>query len=84
VVHPIDSNSPLYGKTAEDLKEIEMEMLILIKGFDDTFSQVVHAQYSYRHDELLWGARFVPAFHVDQKGDLVLDVNRIHELKMVG
>jgi inward rectifier potassium channel len=84
VVHPIDSNSPLYGKTAEDLKEIEMEMLILIKGFDDTFSQVVHAQYSYRHDELLWGAKFVPAFHVDQKGDLVLDVNRVHELKMVG
>jgi inward rectifier potassium channel len=83
VVHPIDSESPLRGKTAEDLRELEAELLILIKGFDDTFSQLVHAQYSYRHDEILWGARFTPAFHVDKKGDLVLDVNRIHELKMV-
>ena len=84
VVHPIDSQSPLIGKTAEDLRGLEVELLILIKGFDDTFSQVVHSQYSYRHDEILWGAKFEPAFRVDQKGDLVLDVNRIHELKMLG
>jgi inward rectifier potassium channel len=84
VVHPIDSSSPLYGKTAEDLARLSTEVLILIQGFDDTFSQVVHAQYSYRHDEFLWGAKFVPAFHVDPKGDLILDVNRIDELKMLG
>ena len=84
VVHPIDSESPLSGKTAEELRELEAELLILIKGFDDTFSQNVHQQYSYRHDEILWGAKFEPAFRVDSKGDLVLDVNRIHELKMLG
>jgi len=84
VVHPIDSESPLLGKTAEHLRGLEAELLILIKGFDDTFSQVVHSQYSYRHDEILWGAKFEPAFRVDEKGDLVLDVNRIHELKRVG
>jgi len=84
VVHPIDSESPLLGKTAEELRGLEAELLILIKGFDDTFSQVVHSQYSYRHDEILWGAKFEPAFRVDPKGDLVLDVNRIHELKMLG
>lgn len=84
VVHPIDSESPLFAKTAQDLRAQEAELLILIKGFDDTFSQMVHQQYSYRHDEILWGAKFQPAFHVDGKGDLVLDVNRIHELKMLG
>ncbi len=57
--------------------------MILIKGFDDTFSQVVHSQYSYRHDEILWGAKFEPAFRVDPKGDLVLDVNRVHELRVL-
>jgi inward rectifier potassium channel len=83
VVHPIDSDSPLRGKTAEDLREMEAELLVLIKGFDDTFSQLVHGQYSYKHDEILWGAKFLPAFHVDRKGDLVLDVKRIHELRIV-
>src|SRR5579872_1251347 len=84
VVHPIDSESPLLGKTAEELRGLEAELLILIKGFDDTFSQVVHSQYSSRHDEILWGAKFEPAFRVDPKCNLVLDVNRIHELKMLG
>ena len=83
VVHPIDSESPLYGKTREDLAKSAAEMLILVQGFDDTFSQVVHARYSYRHDEILWGAKFLPAFHVDPEGDLVLDLNRIDELKTV-
>ncbi|MBZ5610039.1 MAG: hypothetical protein LAP38_17390 [Acidobacteriia bacterium] len=84
IVHPIDEASPLYGKTAQDLARQAAEILILIQGFDDTFSQLVHARYSYRHDEILFGAKFEPAFHVDQKGDLVLDVDRIDELKMLG
>ncbi len=83
IVHPIDSASPLYGKTAQDLAKASAEILILIQGFDDTFSQVVHARYSYKHDEVVWGAKFVPAFSVDPGGDLVLDVDRIDELKLV-
>ena len=83
VVHPIDSASPLYGKTPEDLARTAAEVLILIQGFDDTFSQVVHARYSYRHDEIAWGAKFLPAFHIDPEGDLVVDLNRIDELKKV-
>src|ERR1700729_532298 len=53
IVHPIDSASPLFGKTREDLAKESAELLILIQGFDDTFSQVVHSRYSYRHDELV-------------------------------
>ena len=83
IVHPIDSASPLYGKTSQDLAKASAEILILIQGFDDTFSQVVHARYSYKHDEIVWGAKFVPAFSVDPGGDLVLDVDRIDELKLV-
>jgi inward rectifier potassium channel len=77
VVHPIDQESPLYGKTAEDLEKYQAELMILVKGFDDTFSQTVHARYSYRYDEFKWGARFAPAFEVDSEGDIVLDVNRV-------
>ena len=83
IVHPIDSESPLYGKTREDLARLSAELLILIQGFDDTFSQQVHARFSYRHDEIVWGAKFIPAFSVDSKGDLILEVDRIHELKLL-
>jgi inward rectifier potassium channel len=84
IVHPIDSDSPLFGKTREDLAKLSAELLILIQGFDDTFSQVVHSRYSYRHDEMIWGAKFIPAFKVDPKGDLVVELDRIDELKMIG
>ena len=83
IVHPIDQSSPLFGKTAEDLAKLSAELLILLQGFDDTFSQVVHSRYSYRHDEIVWGARFNPAFRVDQKGDLIVEVNRIDEMRLV-
>ena len=83
IVHPIDSDSPLFGKTREELAKVSAELLILIQGFDDTFSQVVHSRYSYRHDEMIWGAKFIPAFKVDPKGDMVVEVNRIDEMKPV-
>ena len=77
VVHPIDQDSPLYGKTEAQLKDLQAEFLILIKGFDDTFSQTVHARYSYRYNEVQWGRRFAPAFDVNTEGDIVLDVDKV-------
>ena len=78
VVHPIDEASPLYGKTAEDLARLQMEIMILVKGFDETFSQVVHSRYSYRSDEIVWGAKFLPAFQVEPAG-MLLEMNKVSD-----
>jgi inward rectifier potassium channel len=80
VVHPIDHSSPLWGKTAEDLQRLDAELLVLIQGHDDTFNQTVIARNSYRHDEIVWGAHFAPAFAVDQDGDLVLELRKVGAL----
>ena len=77
VVHPIDETSPLLAKTAADLAQQQAEFLILIKAFDDTFFQTVHVRHSYRHEEVVWGARFVPAFEADSRGIMVLDLKRL-------
>jgi inward rectifier potassium channel len=77
VVHPIDRDSPLWGKTAEDLARMQAELLILLKAYDDTFSQQVVARYSYRHDEIAWNRRFAPAFFVDEQGNLVVEVHKV-------
>ena len=80
IVHPIDQDSPIWGKTAEDLEKVQAEVLILIKGYDDTFSQTVLSRHSYRHDEMVWNRRFSPAFSVDEEGDLVLELKKVGEL----
>lgn len=79
IVHAIGADSPLFGKTAADLQRLKAEVLILIKGTDDMFSQVVHARYSYRYDEIVWGAKFTPAFEIDDKGTLLLDVDKVSD-----
>jgi inward rectifier potassium channel len=81
IVHPIDQDSPLYGKTAADLERVQAEVLIMVKGYDDTFSQTVHARYSYRYDEIVWGARFAPAFRIDEGGDMILNVCNVGALE---
>jgi len=80
IVHPIDRDSPLWGKKPEDLAHHQAEFLITIKAFDDTFFQTVHVRYSYRHDEVVWGARFVPAFEPDAEGEMVLDLGKLSEI----
>jgi inward rectifier potassium channel len=80
IVHPIDESSPLSGKTAADLARLQVEFLILLKGTDDTFGQVVHQRFSYRYDEVIWGARFAPAFEVNEDGDMVVEIARLSSL----
>jgi inward rectifier potassium channel len=81
VVHPIDEESPLRGATPESLAQQQAEIMILIKAYDDTFSQTVLSRYSYRHDEFMWSKRFSPAFEVDGEGDLVLDLDRVGQFQ---
>jgi inward rectifier potassium channel len=77
VVHPIDDDSPLRGKTQADLNDLQAEVIIMVKAWDETFSQTVHQRFSYHYGEIVWNARFTPAFAVNEEGDMVLDVDRV-------
>ena len=77
IVHVINEDSPLSGKTEKDLEELEAEMLILIKGFDDSFSQTVITRYSYKFDEISWDEKFVRAFTTDEKGETIFDIEKL-------
>jgi inward rectifier potassium channel len=84
VVHPIDQNSPLFGMSADDLGECDSEFLVLLNGFDETFSQTVHTRSSYQSDEIVWGARFRSIFNpVDPDGSISVDIRKLHEIDRV-
>lgn len=82
IVHPLDDESPLKDMTPQDLESSGATFAILLKAFDDTFSQTVHSRTSYMFDEIVWGARFKPAFERDEEGRLMLNLDKIddHEL----
>jgi inward rectifier potassium channel len=62
IVHPIDENSPLYGVTREQFLASDAEILVLLTATDETFAQPVHSRTSYKHTEVLWGARFADIY----------------------
>lgn len=84
VVHPIDEKSPLHGMTERDLLGCDSEFLVMLNGFDETFSQTVHTRSSYRGDEVVWGARFKSIFNPPKaNGTLSVDIRKLHDYDRV-
>jgi len=82
VVHPIDETSPLRGLGPDDLLRAEAEFLILLNGFDETFSQNVHTRSSYRADELVWGAKFKSMFLPPRAdGSVSVDIRKLDDIE---
>lgn len=79
--HPIDEESPLFGMTTNDMKEADLEFLISLNGFDDTFSQNVSSRYSYTSEELIFGAKWISVFALNENGQTLQDLNKISDFE---
>lgn len=78
IVHDITPESPLHGLSVEDYERLDTEIIIQLKGYDDTFAQDVHARNSYTHDEIEWERRFIRAYEVEDDGVAVIDLDQLH------
>ena len=77
IVHPLTTESPLYGLSHEVLLGADAELLIQIRGTDDTFFQQVHTRSSYHASEFVFGAKF-KSMYVDNQSNIVeLDLNKL-------
>jgi inward rectifier potassium channel len=79
VMHLIDEASPLYGETARSLLEKRAEILVAMKGLDETFVSTIHARGSYTPEQIVWGRPFAEIFSRDERGRRVIDFHRFHE-----
>ncbi len=77
VNHPIDIKSPLWGLTEEDLKDGEAEFLLLMKAYDENFSQMVNIRSSYTYREVVWGAKWQSMIGEPENGKVVLQMDKI-------
>lgn len=82
LVHPIDEASPLFGKTEQELLTADAEVLILLTGIDETFSQTVHTRSSYKAEEIVWQAKFGDIYNPPTPtGRLTIDVRKLHSIE---
>lgn len=77
LVHPLDETSPLAGLDEAAFRAADVEFIVLIKAFDDTFAQTVYARSSYKAEEVVWGARFTPMLEVPEAGHPVVDLAKL-------
>ncbi len=75
--HPIDEESILYGKSLEDIQKMDFEVFVLLKGFDDVFSQTIYSRQSYVASQFVFGATFKRPFHVNADGKLIMDLTKV-------
>jgi inward rectifier potassium channel len=82
VVHPIDQDSPLYGMTDQKLRDSQAEVIVSLSGIDNSFSQSIHARFSYIPDDILWNKRFQDMVSppVDAHSKALVDIGKIHDI----
>jgi inward rectifier potassium channel len=79
VVHPIDANSPFYGFTEDDMKTADAELYVMLRGFDDVFSNFVQQRTSYTFNEILFNRKFIPMYRESEDGNTtILELHKLN------
>ncbi|TPG65599.1 ion channel [Hymenobacter nivis] len=73
LVHDLGPGSPLHGLQAADYAARDVEIIVMLKSYDDTFAQDVYSRYSYIPSEIAWHRRFRRAYDVASDG--IAEVN---------
>lgn len=80
VMHPINEASPLFGETVESLRARNAEVLVVMKGLDETFATTIYARASYAPHEIVWGRRLADIFTYLPDGRRAIDFRRFHDI----
>lgn len=77
VVHPMDEDSPIVFCSQRGCETVDLELIVILEGYDDTFANIIRAHSSYKYNEIIWNAKFDPAFYFDEVGNTVLEVEKL-------
>jgi len=80
VVHPIDQDSPITGFSMEDMKATDVELYVLVRGFDDVYSASVLKRTSYTYEEIIFNRKFKPMYRESDDGKTtIVELHKLNE-----
>ncbi|MEP7166068.1 MAG: ion channel [Ferruginibacter sp.] len=80
VVHPINENSPFNGFSEADMKTADVELYVMLRGFDDVFSNFVQQRTSYTFNEIIFNRKFLPMYRESDDGKTtILELHKLNE-----
>ncbi len=83
VMHQIDEDSPLYGWSENDFKNIDnqhIQFFVTLTGLDETVSQTIHARHVYQLDEIILNQHFVDLISRGIDGQIYFDYSHFHDV----
>ncbi|MBC85801.1 MAG: ATP-sensitive inward rectifier potassium channel 10 [Bdellovibrionaceae bacterium] len=80
--HEVNEDSPIFGKSLEDLKNNGAMIIATITGIDGTLSQNIYGQTTYYPNQILEGHQFVDMLSSDENG-IVVHYDKISETEAI-
>jgi inward rectifier potassium channel len=77
--HRIDEESPIFGMTSEDFRQLDVRIIASIVGVDTVIVAPVQSFGDYNDDQIEWNRRFVEIYHQSKENEWTVDYGRIDE-----
>lgn len=78
IVHPITEKSPIADCIKNGFEKADLEIIVVLEGYDDTFTSTIRTHTSYKYEELILNAKFDSAFYFNEEGDTILEVDKLN------
>ena len=77
--HVIDASSPLYGLGPDEMIAANVELVVVVSGYDEVTAQTVHARKAYEHHRIRHGHRYADIIQNLDDGRLKVEYSRFHD-----
>jgi len=78
--HRIDADSPLYGWDRQRMEEAEVQLILSVRGNDESVSQELRSRHTYKLDDIAFDHQFVDVITNDEDGNVVVDYRVFHDI----
>ncbi|MFM0503064.1 ion channel [Paraburkholderia caffeinilytica] len=79
LMHVIDESSPLFGETAETLKDRDASLWLTLEGVDESTSQTMQARHMWRCEQIRWQHKYVDIMR-EENGVSLIDYSHFDEV----
>jgi inward rectifier potassium channel len=84
IMHKIDSSSPLYNITPEQLETVQAQFIVSVSGIDDTVAYTITTRQIYSYHDIRWNHRFIDLILKSPQGDRYIDYTYFHHTQPMG
>ena len=83
IVHPISEDSPLFQLTQKHLMERNAEIVLMLSAYDESYNQEVHVRSSYKYNEMIVNAKFIPILGHNNKHQSIIKLDQLNDYEML-